>query len=428
MLDDVARELDAGRVDIYACVALRATKQGRKKNTALPPVALHADLDEAPTGEAAELLRTLDPIRVGSGSVGHEHAHVVLDRPISIAEFNQLEPALRDRLGADDKISDADMLRLPGTWNFKTSPPRPVCLIEPAARVWAVDDLARLLGVDLATTSTSSSTSSSTSTSATITAEPVPDLLPHVVREALDGAASTPDRSRAISKIVFACVRAGLTEGQTLSVVARSAPAARYKNEQHMADDVARMFGKSSDKHADWLVERAAEHAPAPTERPRLHNATAAGADEQDEAHTAEQPAGLSRFLLPDEVWKYSPVFEHVCRAAFARLTSPDAVLHGVFAIMSSLLHHETRVETGKGASPLSYFYSPVGESGAGKTEALKTARELLAKWSGDRFAITAADGYVDAPLGSGEGLIEAFMGRRQARHDQPRHWRADPE
>lgn len=129
----------------------------------------------------------------------------------------------------------------------------------------------------------------------------------------------------------------------------------------------------------------------------------------QDESET--QPGGMARFLLPASVWEHSPLMQHIYKAAMARLVSPDALLHAVFAIVASLLHHKSRIDTGKGGSVFSYYLAAVGASGAGKSEALKVARELLEDWSADRFAITAGDGYVEGPLGSGEGLVEAFMG-----------------
>ena len=128
------------------------------------------------------------------------------------------------------------------------------------------------------------------------------------------------------------------------------------------------------------------------------------------------EPAGLARFLLPAEVWEFSPLLRHVHAAAMARLVSPDTLLHALLAVTASLLHHDSRVETGKGSSPLSYYVAPIGASGAGKSQAVAVARELLAEWAEGpgRFAITGNDGFVDAPLGSGEGLIEAFMGEQQ--------------
>lgn len=117
--------------------------------------------------------------------------------------------------------------------------------------------------------------------------------------------------------------------------------------------------------------------------------------------------------LLPAEVWEFSPALRQIRRAALARQVSPDVVLHAVLVIIASQVHHLSRVATGKGFSVLSYYLIAVGQSGAGKTEALSCARELLSGWLTDRFAITGDDGYIDLPLGSGEGLIEAFMGRK---------------
>lgn len=121
-------------------------------------------------------------------------------------------------------------------------------------------------------------------------------------------------------------------------------------------------------------------------------------------------PDGLSRFLLPDAVWESSDPMRIIYQASMARVVSPDAVLHAVLTIIASMVNYTSRVETGKGSSPLSYFFAPIGPSGAGKSEALKCARQLLGGWMAQR-KVSNAIRFVDAPLGSGEGLIEAFMG-----------------
>lgn len=155
---------------------------------------------------------------------------------------------------------------------------------------------------------------------------------------------------------------------------------------------------------------RVAAPARPPTASP---DAAAALANGTTHPIIDRQPAGLARFLLPAEVWESSEPLRHIYRAAMARLVCPDALLHAVLAIVASLLHHDSRVETGKGPSVLSYYFAVVGASGAGKSEALKVARELIGSWVAGRFAITGDGGYVDAPLGSGEGLVEAFMGEK---------------
>lgn len=136
------------------------------------------------------------------------------------------------------------------------------------------------------------------------------------------------------------------------------------------------------------------------------------GRPEQGAQQAQERPAaGLGRFLLPREVWDCSPVMGHIFRAAMSRISCPDTVLHAVLTIVASQLHHDSRVHTGKRPSVLSYYFAPVAESGGGKSEALAAARDLMRDWTAQRFAITGGDGYIDAPLGSGEGLIEAFQG-----------------
>jgi hypothetical protein len=129
---------------------------------------------------------------------------------------------------------------------------------------------------------------------------------------------------------------------------------------------------------------------------------------------TNEPTAGLADFLLPSEVWDGSPVMKHIHAAAMARITCPDAVLHGALAIIASKLYYASRVDTGKRPSVLNYFYAPIGPSGGGKTESFATARELLDGWADERAAQHETGMFIDAPLGTGEGLIEAFMGNKE--------------
>lgn len=144
-------------------------------------------------------------------------------------------------------------------------------------------------------------------------------------------------------------------------------------------------------------------------ERWRWRNPDTSGAD-------VAEPELVDGGLLPREVWDRSEVLNHVYRAAMATLTCPDAVLHSVLTIIASYLHAGSRVQTGVRPSVLSYYMAAIGASGGGKSEALSVARDLLEAWCEDRFAINGAGddgggGYYDGPVGSGEGLVEAFMG-----------------
>lgn len=145
-------------------------------------------------------------------------------------------------------------------------------------------------------------------------------------------------------------------------------------------------------------------------ERWRWRDPLSAAASESD----SSDAAAPEDFLLPSETWDRSAVLNHIYRAAMSTLTCPDVVLHAVLTILASYLHHGSRVWTGVRPSVLSYYLAAIGLSGGGKSEALSVARDLLEKWTVGRFAINGADGYYDGPLGSGEGLVEAFMGEVQ--------------
>lgn len=379
LLRQVNMETVAGEsVDVYWCPALRATPTRRKGGAIDRLHTLWADLDEPPTDEA--LLDKLDPIRLSSGSDDHLHIYVLLAEPVTLHVHELLNQGLARALGGDAKWADNSLLRLPGTLNHKHQPPGRVEQLNGSARVWDVNELAGLLEVDLTAPATPPRTAHSAP-------EAGPTDLPDLVRARLR--AHVTDRSEALHALVGACRSSALTLGQTHTIAAAYAPAVEKYGDRIAAE-----------------VERSWAKVDPPLGIAGLIAAPAAAEPEQQEPR-----AGLAQFLLPADVWTRTPALTHIYRAAMARLVTPDALLHGVLAILASLLHHGSRVETGKGASPLCYFVAPIGESGAGKSEGVKTARELLTTWIDQRFAIAGADGWIDAPLGSGEGLIEAFMG-----------------
>lgn len=107
---------------LYWAPLLRKTDE-RAKGNALRRRWLWLDLD-GPPGDA-ELLADLQAIEVRSGRPGHTHHYVPLTRPLPAREWHQLARALREAVGgtADPKIADNDLLRLPGSLNFRTTPP-----------------------------------------------------------------------------------------------------------------------------------------------------------------------------------------------------------------------------------------------------------------------------------------------------------------
>jgi hypothetical protein len=115
---------------------------------------------------------------------------------------------------------------------------------------------------------------------------------------------------------------------------------------------------------------------------------------------------GLLAPNLPEHVWERG-VLAKVRKAAWSRLVSPDAVLGALLARLSSILPPSVRVDTGLGSASLNTMVALIGNSGAGKSRAHSCARELLP------VPLGLTDySYADAlPLGTGEGMAEAFYG-----------------
>lgn len=111
---------------------------------------------------------------------------------------------------------------------------------------------------------------------------------------------------------------------------------------------------------------------------------------------------------LPETFWESRLVLSHIRAAAQSRRRSADVVLHGVLAWLASYVTPAATVDTGV-ASPasLNYFVAIVGPAASGKSSAEGIARELLAPG-----ALSASAPLLEAlALGSGEGLVEAYMG-----------------
>ena len=132
--------------------------------------------------------------------------------------------------------------------------------------------------------------------------------------------------------------------------------------------------------------------------------------DDQD-----DQPPPLRLPRLPAEFWGARKVLAHVRDAAWSRLRAPDAVLLAVMARVAAFRPPVMQVDTGI-ASPasLNLLCALVDPSGGGKSSAEKVARMLLPAPA----EMEDADGL---PLGSGEGIAEAYMGMvAQPRDDDP--------
>jgi hypothetical protein len=179
---------------------------------------------------------------------------------------------------------------------------------------------------------------------------------------------------------------------------------------RRVMDDPARRDGGEFGSAVMWAVaqvaaepERVAEleaqlsksESPTPTPPPNIDPET---------GEIIEQ----SWTNLPEAFWHARPAFEHIRAAAHARMVSADAVLLAVLARVVMLTPPGIALPAIVGSRvSLNLFVSIIDASGGGKSAAVAVARELVPHRRDD-----IADPILPS---SGEGLIEAYMGTRDA-------------
>lgn len=121
---------------------------------------------------------------------------------------------------------------------------------------------------------------------------------------------------------------------------------------------------------------------------------------------------------LEDDFWAARPLLKQIRAAAWSTRTHPDAVLGAVLARVASMvspgLKFDSGADGGQAAGSTNLFCCLLAPSGVGKSKADAAAAALMVV--PDRLA--QADGEADfdryrcgVGIGSGEGLIEAYMG-----------------
>jgi hypothetical protein len=128
-------ELPNGK-NIYLGVATRDGKGGARENLVqIPAVWVDIDFKTTPEEKAWELIKDfpLHPTMVVHSGNGL-HCYWVFSEPVSGDEFEKVENinwGLINNLGGDPACWDASrIMRLPGTFNHKSEPPKPVKLLE----------------------------------------------------------------------------------------------------------------------------------------------------------------------------------------------------------------------------------------------------------------------------------------------------------
>lgn len=139
---------------------------------------------------------------------------------------------------------------------------------------------------------------------------------------------------------------------------------------------------------------------------------------EQVAAEAVAQGQSIDRMRLahlPDEFWGSRDLFKQVWAAAKAEGAAPDAVLGVVLARAAAMTSHELTFNSGKPGN-LNLFVNVVAPSGIGKTEAMRSGKQLIAlpPYLCDQYGEINKDRYREASLGSGEGIAEIYMGVKE--------------
>lgn len=108
---------------------------------------------------------------------------------------------------------------------------------------------------------------------------------------------------------------------------------------------------------------------------------------------------------LPTEFWASRPTLTQIRQAAHAAYVSADVVLGCVLARIATQTHWSIKIPNigTRSAGSLNIFVAPVGDSGTSKSSAYRVAEKLIPDPGNENI-------WLGAPLGSGEGLIEAFL------------------
>lgn len=139
----VRQEITAG--DYYVSAAPRVRRSGKKVDVECGYV-VWVDLDSE-TGLADLQSFELEPSAVvATGSLGHCHAYWGLEQPLDVPDLERINRALAGRLGGDKNCVDgARVMRIPGTFNYKHSPPQLAELVSCSGVRYKVDEIEALL-------------------------------------------------------------------------------------------------------------------------------------------------------------------------------------------------------------------------------------------------------------------------------------------
>lgn len=123
------------------------------------------------------------------------------------------------------------------------------------------------------------------------------------------------------------------------------------------------------------------------------------------------EPVDAALPMLAPWFWEARPHLGHIRQAAHAGGGCADLVLFATLARLSAMVSPKLTFDSGVKVGSLNLFAAVVGPSGAGKSTGASTAAELIPTPPHLRQQ-PGHDPFRDGlPVGSGEGLAEAYMG-----------------
>lgn len=256
--DDLIEEVDdllngpgtrRENVEVFINPALRR-KPSREAGTNAPIRWVWCDVDHTPTADELERINQLGAMTVLSGSEGHRHVYIPLDHGVNSRTHQAMCRALRTALNGDDKITENDFLRLPGTLNWKTINPRQVWLKSIGRAPQTPDKLKSMLS---SMTNTAFEEYEKDITEESHNSQDVPldyeglklSKLPVEVKKAFQYQPDPGKRNNAIFLLIATSKENGLSRADTHALVRKYPPAiSKWGSPWKISNDVDRIWQK----------------------------------------------------------------------------------------------------------------------------------------------------------------------------------------
>jgi hypothetical protein len=248
-------------VEVFINPALRK-KPSREAGTNAPIRWVWCDVDHTPSQDELDRINQLGAMTVLSGSEGHRHVYISLDHGVKASTHQALCRALREALNGDDKITENDFLRLPGTLNWKTPSPKPVWLKSIGRAPKTPEQLKSSL-TNMTNREWDEYTQAVTEEQSDNQDIPIDRLppklskLPSEVRKAFQYQPDPGKRNNAIFLLIATSKEHGLSRADTHALVRNYPPAiSKWGSSWKISNDVDRIWAKCDGPEENILLDQ----------------------------------------------------------------------------------------------------------------------------------------------------------------------------